>query len=810
MSGLRRCALLGTLLLVLSACPPPKRFGGIYLGGPTSLETQITVDVFKGSGPFIPDGVYRLRSTATLDGQERVRLMPPEGSPADEALPLNRGGKPDFTVVGGDLRGTVHLVVDGLDRGGRVVARAVAERALEADKAVLLEMPMLRACAEAADCMDSKFCTSESCNANGICEQGPTCPERQHGCVVQECREDLARCERFPQHDECGSTDFYCDGDVGCTRGTRCEVDADCVSTNICENYKCNTATFGCRVEGEVPQDDGNPCTVDDCKPDAGVLHLNLGEGARCSPVDQMPLFICRNNSSQPPQLVCLQSECGDGVTDSVAGEQCDDGNLVETDACSNACNFPRCGDRIRQDELLGEECDDGNTSTEDTCIFCRNATCGDGHVNRSAIGTEGCDDGPLGLFNDADGCDRNCQVRQETVTLLLGCPAGVDAGPCVPVTGITNLSLQAKSEGTEGTITYSNQFMVAAASGFVESSLADPQVVIRTVPRGARNLFPDCTAPGDATEETSVAAASGAPDSNMGSKGLLYFNDELTYTSTATGQTYLLRLAPITTSPNSAQIWNWVGTAPLDCCRAGEYPLNWRGTRCSECRDRNPTTVPSHVVPMGKLSLFLNDRYTFSVALDPHRRLVHAMQTDLRTCAPPQSPNITLQACAGFPDAIDTPGVGPDGGPATSPRLWKHLALVPNNCLPNGTDAAFIASETDNHLIVVAGIRTLEALSPGRCLSVYNEIAGVGGTAGNGAAGSLAVNTAIRNPTGAGQDSECNVYFADSGNNLVRQITASQQVRNVVELPGLVTLVVHPSRGVLAATNDAVYLITQ
>lgn len=54
---------------------------------------------------------------------------------------------------------------------------------------------------------------------------------------------------------------------------------------------------------------------------------------------------------------------CGDMVVD--AGEECDDGNTVNTDGCTNACNYARCGDGILADS---EECDDGNTFNFDGC----------------------------------------------------------------------------------------------------------------------------------------------------------------------------------------------------------------------------------------------------------------------------------------------------------------------------------------------------------------------------------------------------------------------------------------------------------
>ncbi|MFO0559442.1 MAG: lectin-like protein [Polyangiales bacterium] len=55
---------------------------------------------------------------------------------------------------------------------------------------------------------------------------------------------------------------------------------------------------------------------------------------------------------------------CGNGRVD--PGEQCDDGNRVDTDACRNDCRVARCGDGVLRPNV--EECDDGNTDPHDGC----------------------------------------------------------------------------------------------------------------------------------------------------------------------------------------------------------------------------------------------------------------------------------------------------------------------------------------------------------------------------------------------------------------------------------------------------------
>jgi len=91
---------------------------------------------------------------------------------------------------------------------------------------------------------------------------------------------------------------------------------------------------------------------------------------------------------------------CGDGVVD--AGEECDDGNGVDGDACTNTCLNAICGDGVVYEGV--EACDDGNGIDGDECTnACAAAACGDGVVYE---GVEECDDG-----NDVDNdeCSNAC-----------------------------------------------------------------------------------------------------------------------------------------------------------------------------------------------------------------------------------------------------------------------------------------------------------------------------------------------------------------------------------------------------------------
>ena len=90
--------------------------------------------------------------------------------------------------------------------------------------------------------------------------------------------------------------------------------------------------------------------------------------------------------------------------------EECDDGDRVNTNACTNLCLVAFCGDDIvdrpRPSGPL-EACDDGNLQNDDQCLVtCERARCGDGFVNLEG---EQCDD-----ENDIneDACLNDCTVN--------------------------------------------------------------------------------------------------------------------------------------------------------------------------------------------------------------------------------------------------------------------------------------------------------------------------------------------------------------------------------------------------------------
>jgi cysteine-rich repeat protein len=101
------------------------------------------------------------------------------------------------------------------------------------------------------------------------------------------------------------------------------------------------------------------PRAADTCFDDAcGTILQNLCDGdlstvcatdADCPDFcNDLPSVACTTDTDCQVQSVCRDnlanmpcSYCGDGVTDAADGEECDDGNNIDDDGCSNLCALP-------------------------------------------------------------------------------------------------------------------------------------------------------------------------------------------------------------------------------------------------------------------------------------------------------------------------------------------------------------------------------------------------------------------------------------------------------------------------------------
>jgi cysteine-rich repeat protein len=192
-----------------------------------------------------------------------------------------------------------------------------------------------------------------------------------------------------------------CDGDYEewdgalCADGEPCDDDADCGDGSSCGD---GGAACGASTVCEGGADEGVPCAdASDCRSGVcGSFEYALARTRTCGALScEWNAWNSVNGES------CLGSEtCGDGVVS--GGEECDDGNASDTDACTTACLWNVCGDDYVYSGV--ESCDRGDENGEacdasygGTCNFCSTtctyqvmsgAYCGDGETN----GTEYCD----------------------------------------------------------------------------------------------------------------------------------------------------------------------------------------------------------------------------------------------------------------------------------------------------------------------------------------------------------------------------------------------------------------------------------
>lgn len=143
--------------------------------------------------------------------------------------------------------------------------------------------------------------------------------------------------------------------------------------------------------------DDNCDGTVNEgCEPsDAICGNGQVEPGEECDDGNRFNYDACTNTCA-------TRSYCGNGIVED--GEQCDDGNLNNNDDCTRTCQSrvnSSCGNGIVEE---GEECDDGNYSNNDSCTTTclKREYCGDGIVN----GNEECDDGNR---LNGDGCSEFC-----------------------------------------------------------------------------------------------------------------------------------------------------------------------------------------------------------------------------------------------------------------------------------------------------------------------------------------------------------------------------------------------------------------
>ncbi len=176
----------------------------------------------------------------------------------------------------------------------------------------------------------------------------------------------------------CNGTET-CGTDHACTSGTPLNDGDSCGTDMVCVNGNCISASCGdALVQNGEECDDGNSTPGDGCENDCKFSCLSTDTARDCSALggdecagaqtcndtthmcegtplaDNTP---CNNNTGYCKSGVCATGVCGNSQVE--PGEDCDDGNTVETDGCTSQCKFS-C--------TVAGDCGDSNVCTQDTC----------------------------------------------------------------------------------------------------------------------------------------------------------------------------------------------------------------------------------------------------------------------------------------------------------------------------------------------------------------------------------------------------------------------------------------------------------
>jgi cysteine-rich repeat protein len=240
-------------------------------------------------------------------------------------------------------------------------------------------------CGSSDDCPSGYSCAGGYCSLDAFCAADLECPQGavcRGGRCAQSC--SLSGCDSYwnpHDYEVCESSCLNqtlpsgCDASGGsCTAGCgescsgetvncSCVQDSDCQAGHTCLEGLCllGEVTSFARCGDSVTQfpeqcDDGGSVGGDGCSANClsdetcgnGVLDMLAGE--ECDDGNSF--------SDDGCTATCEAEGCGDGILQS--DEACDDGNLIDGDGCSADClSDETCGNGVT-DTAAGEECDSG------------------------------------------------------------------------------------------------------------------------------------------------------------------------------------------------------------------------------------------------------------------------------------------------------------------------------------------------------------------------------------------------------------------------------------------------------------------
>lgn len=229
------------------------------------------------------------------------------------------------------------------------------------------------------------------------------------GNVLVDCRERADGCRQAARVD-CDPSGRVCDADRGVCSNSTCNDEPACVGATAGQAYCDESQLFTCT-------DDGSGCLramVEDCS----------GEGRICSPEDQACVDTCADeptcadsedgamtcNLDETARITCVDSN-GDGCLEVSETLDCDAGLACVTTGVDAIC-ADVCGNGV----VTGDEaCDDGNTVDDDGCsaacqpdLFGECDATGSNCIAYEDLGSYGVGDPIPGIVGNAlDGVER-------------------------------------------------------------------------------------------------------------------------------------------------------------------------------------------------------------------------------------------------------------------------------------------------------------------------------------------------------------------------------------------------------------------
>ncbi|HLC78332.1 MAG TPA: DUF4215 domain-containing protein, partial [Candidatus Nanoarchaeia archaeon] len=284
-----------------------------------------------------------------------------------------------------------------------------------------------------------KSCTTISCG-NGIVEGDEECDDGNtnntdlcsNACKIIACHNNLECGANFNSSNFCignnvtqNQTTIIChypgQANSYCSNSTINVINETC--SNECNNGICTKSVCGNGITQS-----GEECDY------------GLDNGEMCVPSYEGFCFWCTSQCDYEEEN---GPECGDGQVN-VPYEQCDDGNNVNDDQCSNECLInPYCGDGLLNQDW--EECDDGNLVDGDGCdAECfvegcnKNSDCGtDFYSNNYCIDDSVAINKTIFICNNPSSVNAYCSnytATNVTGKCEYGCSDGI-CDECVPTT---------------------------------------------------------------------------------------------------------------------------------------------------------------------------------------------------------------------------------------------------------------------------------------------------------------------------------------------------------------------------------------